>query len=387
MDVKAILLIGGHPHGAERVAGVPIAMLDVLGEPVVQRVAERISRLGVTGTTVISETDDTPSLAVRNRLRPDIHWTTVAEGELWRCAERQFNDYAQQGAELVLIVRVGAYLELDYEEFVQFHLDRGARTSVVTDMEGQSLDTFLVSASRRNDAAHLLRSELKSTRSERPEFKFGGFTNRLRNAAELRMLAMSSFAGECSIRPQGREIKPGVWAADSARVHRRARLLAPAYIGRHARIRASAVITRGSVVEHHSVVDCGTVVENSTILPHSYIGAGLDLTLSVVGFRQIMNLPRNAAVEIHDERLISTTSASAPVRTLNSAAELVSFLPKALFTGFSRKPAPACEAASLSEAVVAPSPALTSLPQEEQLRPSVPDFPPDFLTARRYGNE
>jgi len=387
MDVKAILLVGGHPNNSERIAGVPIALLDVLGEPVLQRVLDRISRLGITSTTVVSETEDNASLGVRNRLRPDINWVCTTSEDIWRAAEHQFNDYAQKGAELVLIARLGAFLDLDYEDFVQFHLDRGARVSVVTDEENFSYDCFLVSASRRNDAAHLLRNELRSTRGECQEFVFRGFANRLRNAGDLRALAMSAFAGDCSIRPSGEEIKPGVWASNTASVHRRARLLAPSFIGRHAKIRAAAVVTRGSVIEHHAIVDCGTVVENSSVLPHCYVGAGLDVSQSVVGLRQISSVPRNVSVEIQDERLIGVTPSSAPLRTLNSALTLVSYFPKSLFAGFTRKAPAACEAGTIPEAVNASSPALNAVPQNEEGRQHVSNFNPNFLTVRRYGNE
>jgi NDP-sugar pyrophosphorylase family protein len=387
MDVKAILLVGGHPKDAERVSGIPISLLDVLGEPVVQHVIERITRLGVTAITVVSETQDTAALGVRDRLRPDINWVATTAEDLWRAAEHQFNDYAQKGAELVLVARLGSFLDLDYEEFVQFHLDRGARVSVVTDPRGAELDCFLVNASRRNDAAHLFRNELKSTRTERQEFKFAGYFNRLRSAADLRALAMASFAGECSIRPAGTEIKPGVWAADTARVHRRARILAPAFIGRHSKVRASAVITRGTAIEHHSIIDCGTVIENSTILPHSYVGVGLDVMQSVVGFQQIQSLMRNTTVDIADERLLSMTSVSAPMRTLTSAVELLGFLPKSLISALSRRPPVACDSGSVPEAIATTSPALSAIPPNEEGHPSVPNFQTNFLTVRRYGNE
>jgi NDP-sugar pyrophosphorylase family protein len=385
MDVKAILLVGGHPKDSERIAGVPIAMLDVLGEPVLQRVLDRISRLGVTSTTVISETEDTPALGVRNRLRPDINWVCTTSEDLWRSAEHHFNEFAQKGAELVLIARLGAFLDLDYEEFVQFHLDRGARVSVVTDEQKYSYDCFLVSASRRNDAAHLLRSELHSTRSDCQEFVFSGYANRLRNASDLRALAMASFAGECSIRPSGEEIKPGVWASSDASIHRRARLLAPAFIGRHVKVRASAVLTRGSVIEHHAVIDCGTVIENSSVLPHSYVGAGLDVTQSVVGFRTIASVIRNVSVDIHDDKLIGITPASATARTISSAMNLASFLPRTLFG--TRKAPAACTTNNIPEAMTVSSPALNSVPQNEDGRPVVSNFNPNFLTVRRYGNE
>ncbi len=387
MDVRAILLVGGHPKDSERIAGVPIALLDVLGEPVVQRVLDRISRLGITSTTVISETEDTPSLGVRNRLRPDINWVCTTTTDLWRTAENHFNEFAQKGAELVLIARIGAFLDLDYEEFVQFHLDRGARVSVVTDEQNYSFDTFLVNASRRNDAAHLLRNELRSVRGECHEYVFPGYANRLRNAANLRSLTMAAFADECSIRPSGDEIKPGVWASNTASVHRRARVLAPAYIGRHATVRASAVLTRGSVLEHHAIVDCGTIVENSSVLPHCYVGAGLDVTQSVVGLRQISHVLRDVSVEIHDERLIGETSASAPLRTLNGAIQLAGFFPRALLSGFLRKAPAISTAASVPEVMNAPSPALNAIPQSEDGGPVVSNFNPNFLSVRRYGNE
>ncbi len=388
MDVKAILLVGGRPHDnqSEKIGNVPIALLDVLGEPVIQRVIERITHLGVTAITVVSETDDSVAPGLRNRLRPDIRWVNVKPGEVWRSAEQQFNDFAQNGAELVLIARVGPYLDLDYEEFVQFHLDCGARVSGVSDMIDEPLDCFLVTASRRNDAAHLLRSEFRETRSECHQFKFGGYFNRLKTAADLRALAMAAFAQECSIRPGGTQIRPGVWVEESARLHRRARVLAPAYIGRHSRIRASAVITRGSIVEHHSVIDCGTVVENSTVLPFSSVGAGLDVTHSVVGSRQISHLLRNVTVDIHDDRFLSTTPVNAPVRALGSAFDLLAYVPKTFINGFRRKPA-ACASDEIPEAVNAMPPALEAPADNQPDHKSVPAFPANLMTVRRYGNE
>ena len=118
-----------------------------------------------------------------------------------------------------------------------------------------------------------------------------------------------------AIRPVGKEIKPGVWVGEGARIHRKARVVAPAFIGAHSKIRASALITRGSVIEHHAEVDCGTVVENSTVLPFTYVGAGLDVMHSVVGFRRLSHLLRNVEVEISDDKLVGMSPASAVSRT------------------------------------------------------------------------
>lgn len=382
MDVKAIVLAGGS-NATEHIAGVPIGLLDVLGEPVVQRVLTRVEKLGVTSTAVVAE-HGCPLPGVRTSLRSNVKFVEAVNGDFWRCAEQQFNDFAQQGAELILLIRIGPYTELDYEDFVQFHLDRGARVSVAVNAEGESLDRFIISASRRNDAAFLLRNELKRPRTPCESYLYTGYINPLENAADLRHLALDGFAGLNTITPAGTEIKPGVWVADSARVHPGARVLAPAFIGARAKIRASAVITRGSVIEHHAVVDCGTVVENSTVLPFTYIGAGLDVSISVVGFRQISNLRRNATVEIGDARLISMTTTSAPLRTIGTAMDLVTFVPRSLVAGLRRsRNVPQ----SIPEAVAKPSAALASVPEDSSGQPTVASFQPNLMSARRYGNE
>ena len=120
-------------------------------------------------------------------------------------------------------------------------------------------------------------------------------------------------------------------------IHRDARIVAPAYLGAYARVRALAVITRGSVVERNSEIDCGTVVENSTVLPFSRIGAGLDVSFSVVGFRHIFHLQREVAVEIADERLLDMASTSVTVRALTDMVNLALYMPKSFAFELARK--------------------------------------------------
>jgi hypothetical protein len=182
------------------------------------------------------------------------------------------------------------------------------------------------------------------------------------------------------ITPRGTEIKPGVWAGENAQIHRKARVLAPSFVGANAKIRASAVLTRASVVEHHADIDCGTVVENTSVLPMSVIGAGLDLSHSVVGFRHIWNLKRDVEVEITDGKLVGALR-SAPRRVLANAARLAFFLPKvATQAAFGRRPRPDPE---ITEAVRLPAAALKH--HEEQ--PGEEPVTSDLISARRYGNE
>jgi hypothetical protein len=118
-------------------------------------------------------------------------------------------------------------------------------------------------------------------------------------------------------------------------------LVAPVYIGKHARVRTGAVITRGSALEHHSLVDCGTVVEDTSLLPFAAVGAGLDLAHAVVGGRQVVDLKRDVAVEIHDRTLVDELAHNAGVRVLAKAVGLAAYVPLQFLRGITgRDPLP-----------------------------------------------
>lgn len=390
MDVRAIVLVGpapeaSHVTGPGHIAGVPLPLLDVLGKPVLHRALERLRKFRVDEVTVICEAPDGPAAQFSSlAAHPGVRWISAARGEMWRRAEHVFADFVQAGAELVIAVRLGPYAEIAWDDIVQFHLDQRARvTSACRD--GSEFGVYVMSSSRRNDAAFLFRNRFTRCRVPCTQYDFAGYFNPLLGAADLRRLATDAFLGHADIAPAGREIKPGVWAAKGARIHRGARVLAPAFIGALARVRTAAVITRCSSVEHHAVVDCGTVVEDASLLPFSYLGAGLDLSHAVVGFRHLLHLRRNVEVEIADPKLLDMKSMYAPVRALASAASLAGFLPTQIFRGFfgrSHRQKPS----ALPDSVSAPSAALPS--------PAIPDaggspaeFPSNLAVARRYGNE
>ena len=126
------------------------------------------------------------------------------------------------------------------------------------------------------------------------------YANRLQSPRDFRRLVLDAFQGRCNLRPQGREVKPGVWICEGAQIERSARLVAPAFIGRNVQISDECLITRGSNVESNSIVDYGTVVEDSSILSNTYVGIGLDLSHSIVIGRSLLNLQHNVNLEITD---------------------------------------------------------------------------------------
>ncbi len=360
MDVKAIVLIGGW-HSAEApsnpsLSQLPYAAVDVLGRPVVEHAIDRLLERDIESVSVIVESCVAAQPFFRRAARPRVRWSEADHQGFWRTASSVFSDLAQSGAELVLVHRIGSYVELNWEELLQFHFDRKSRVTAVNDEQGR-LGVFLISASRRNDAAFLFRHRLEKCRVPCAEYETRGYVNRLRDIRDFRCLALDAFAQKNRLKPAGREVRPGVWVADGAQIHRGARVLAPAFIGARSKVRAAAVVTRCASLEHHTEVDCGTVVEDATLLPFTRIGAGLDVAHAVVGFHRLAHLRKKVEVEISDPKLVGMTSPYAPLRALGRAASLAAYLPSQILRGFFT-PSQREEPASLPEAVTAPSHAL-----------------------------
>ena len=365
MDVRAILVIGAPAGESEQIANQPLATLDVLGRPVAYHLAEHLRASGVEEISAVSAVERPSGFYRAADQGKAVHWIRSSEQELWRSCEHMFGEYAQNGAELLVVWRMGAYAELNLDALIQFHLDQQARITRVSDSEGP-LGIFVISASRRNDAAYLFRHQFEEFRTPPAEYKLEGYVNRLRNAHDLRRLTVDAFHQRINIKPAGKEIRPGVWVADGARIERGARILAPAFIGARSKVRASAVVTRATSLERHTEVDCGTVVEDSNILPFTYVGAGLDVSHSVVGHKRLAHLRRNIEVEIADTKLIDMLSQRPSVRALKSAAALAGLVPVELLRGLFTRPR---RQTPVPEAVHAPAAAVDTSEVPESKRP------------------
>jgi NDP-sugar pyrophosphorylase family protein len=386
MDIRGILLANSEQNVAEnQTLGTPLATLDVVGKSTLQRMAERLQQYGISSVSAVVETTSNPG--ARNfGLPSDVTCVSAAPDRFWRAAESVFNDMAQSGAELVILIRLGAYAEVDFEKQVQFHIDRKERVTRMAS-DDQMLEIFCISASRRNDAASLFRTQLAHCRSECPVLQHDGYVNPLASARDLRQFAIDILTRQAQTCPSGKEIKPGVWTAPGALIEKGARVLAPAFVGSLARIRSGAVITRCSSVERHAEVDCGTVVENSTVLPFSYVGAGLDLAHSIAGMGRIVNLHRDVTVTIADRKLLGSMSIAAGKRFVTSAAEAITYLPKLAFQGIFA--ANKAQKADLQTTLRKTTPALgTAAGFETSACDTEASHKfPNMVVARRYGHQ
>ena len=319
--IHALVLVGGR-QDSERFGQFPLALLDVLGRTVLLRTLDRIRAAGVGEIAVVSDTAPLPPHAP-----PDSRKFSVAGPQgFWDEARQQFRRLSRH-SECVLVIRLGAWAEVDFAAMVNQHRQSGSAIVRAFSPAGEALDVFVISSSSQAEAAALLRGELRDERVNASAHHTLGYVNPLSTPADLRALTLDAFAGDCEIHPCGRQLRPGVWVGKGARIHPCARVLAPAFIGDSCRIRREAVVTRGSSLEHHSEVDCATVIDNSNIMSYTRVGAGLDVEYSVVGFRQVHSLLQNAAVDIADPYLLDAATAQLSTRMTAALGWLLNLLP------------------------------------------------------------
>jgi hypothetical protein len=260
----------------------PWASMEVLGKAPIARVAEDLKK-NCTPVSVISND-------------PGSQDAGTPQASIADLAADRFANYKREGLGTVLIVRCGSYVELDVAEMLNFHQEQGVGVTRAFS-DDAPLDVWMVDPSGLPEHA----ATFSTLPCARPAiYRSQGYVNQLRTAHEFRRLVLDSLHSRCRLRPQGSEIKPGIWSAEGAQIERSARVVAPAYIGRDVHISAECLITRGSNVESNSRVDFGTAVEDSTILPNSYVGIGLDLSHSIVDGRNLLNLRHNVNLEITD---------------------------------------------------------------------------------------
>lgn len=373
--VRALVLLGGKA-GKECIGKYPLALLDVLGRSVLMRTLDRLRTAGVDEIALLSDTEPMAPHPTSTACT-----FTVASREcFWDEALQHFRRLARQ-SECVLVLRLGAWVEVDFAAMVDEFRCAGSVPMRAWSQRGEALDIFVISSGSQSEAAALLRGELRDKRIGMAEHKTCGYVNFLTGPADLRTLTLDAFAGVSEIRPCGTELRPGVWVGRGARVHRRARVLAPAFIGAFCTVHRAAIITRCSSLEHHSEVDCASMIENSTVLPYSRIGAGLELECSVVGFKQVHSLLRNTTVDIEDPHLIGTTSNHLYGRAFSAVNWLLtipaSAFWKSLFEslpGKMNRRMPDSATPTLTESSLAPIDS-----QTESYR--------EMAAMRRYGNE
>ncbi len=357
--------------------GLPLAQLDVLGASVAQRTADALLAAGVSAVTVLSAD---ARAEVPHVVAGPLRYVKSSSEELWNDARKLYEALAEGGADTVLLIRLNSYCEIDWKRLLARQQASTERLTRVWQSTTEPLDIYVVDPRFQRDTNFLFHNRLTHPRlaAGRYQVTEAEYVHGLRNARDLREIAADALNLGCAMRPVGREVRPGVWMAEGSRVDAGVRLVAPVYIGKRARVRMGAVITRGSALEHHSSVDCGTVIENTTVLPFATVGAGLELSQTIVGNHQVMDLKRNVAVDIYDHTLLDEAAHNAGVRLVSKAVSLATYIPMQFWRGITERHA----LPELSAGNVCAD--LKTISSEK--KPAAPALRPGFV-MERYGNQ
>ena len=285
----------------------PAALLEVLGEPVLHRVVEVLRRGQVETIFLVVDEHFRNHQAIRSLTAQRVHILSGPAQVLPSMVETAVKRCADLGSQNVIVMDTSAYLELDVNDFVQEHHKAGQKITVAYD-EGGPLHTAMVNGADGDIAATWMqRSFIYPQHTAR--YQHRAYVNRLQTAQDLRKLAKDALQHRCRIRPNGDELQPGVWVANTAHIHPSARLAGPAYLGPNSRLRSGVMVADCSTIERNCIVERGTLVNDSTILSGTYVGVCLDLAHVVVHQNCLMDVQRNVGIEMADS-LIGATSAS-----------------------------------------------------------------------------
>jgi hypothetical protein len=281
----------------------PFACVDLLGRTPVERMIDRFLSEDMAAVTVLVSSELCDVTSILQKFDFDEVDCQVVD-EVWFAANEVLRKYAASGIDRVVIATAGAYVECDLQDLFRFNREKGAGITRVFDGKGP-LDFWVAPTAITQDglqARQLL--EAQTDRTAKSSYFVKGYVNRLAHARDVRQCVADMLRGRCQAHPSGREMRPGVWFDDGAQVHKRARIVGPAYIGRGSQIREDTLVTRCSNVESFSCIDYGTVIEDSSVLTNSYVGIWLDVSHAVVRGNKLLNLGRDIVVEFSDSSVL-----------------------------------------------------------------------------------
>ncbi|MGA8540291.1 MAG: hypothetical protein WB566_12385 [Terriglobales bacterium] len=288
----------------------PLACVDVVGKSVLERTVERLLRAGVEIVTVLA------SASAFNRLAPfrtGFGKVMVrAVNDLRSAIDQQLSEYSQSGIEHAFVNSANAYAETDLLDLFYFHREAKQTITRTFDREG-ALALSVVDCARAQQLP--VGDSLSDGARNSPSYFIREYVIRLSHPRDLRQLGEDILRGRCERGPCGEKVRPGIWIADGAEVDRRARVVAPAYIGAGSKVLADTLITRFSVIERGCYIDCGSVIEDSSILPGTRVGIWLDVCHAIVEGSRILSLPRDVMIEISDPTIIRSL---VPIRRASS---------------------------------------------------------------------
>jgi NDP-sugar pyrophosphorylase family protein len=281
---------------------IPLALVEVLGRSTAERMVERFVRADVDVVSVLVEADGSN----RPRFVSTSKNTDVqVVKDVTAGIAQKLKEYSRNGIEHSFVVSGNVYAETDLLDLFYFHREARQTSTRAIDRQGP-LELWVVDCLKAQQED--LKSLLAKAETTRTSYFIREYVNHLTNARDLRRFASDVLRGRTVTRPPGKEIRRGIWMDEGAEVHKRSRVVAPAYIGRASKVMEDTLITRFTNIEKGCCVDYGTVIENSSVLENTHIGICLDVCHAVANGNRLLSLGRDVVVEISDPSVMRFNS-------------------------------------------------------------------------------
>lgn len=309
---------------AQHLSGV-----EILGCSMLERTIDRLlgAEVELVSVVVADEIGTAPQLPAKFK-----NVKVEVVNDVAMATTRILREYAQGGLDHSFVISGNIYTETDLLDLFYFHREGRQKVTRTHDSLGP-LELWVVDCAKAQyaDPDNLFSAASNVGSSNGGSFKNAAsyfvreYVARLDHPRDLRRVACDALRGRCAMRPTGQEMKPGIWVEDGAEVHRRARIVAPAFIGRGSKVKEDTLITRCSTIERGCYVDAGTVIEDSSVLPNTHIGIWLDVCHALASGNKLFSLERNVMVEISDANVMrangSARKEARNIRALSLANE------------------------------------------------------------------
>ena len=201
----------------------------------------------------------------------------------------------KQGIEQLLLIRLGAYAELDLLDILQFHRQSHNLTTEVFDQRGPLGVEIVHRASVTRDYVERrqMRNKLDGSR-----YRFHGYANRLCSAQMYRDLVCDALRRKCALRPRGTQLGEGVWVGEQTRIGDSVRLVGPCFVGDGTVLEEGVTVGPFASIENDSIIDCGTTIEGASILPQTFLAAGLKVRHSIIDGAHLEHLETGTTVDL-----------------------------------------------------------------------------------------
>lgn len=317
----------------------PLGCIDILGRSMLERTVERFVRSGTENVAVFVPEEASHALRPFSMRFENVEIHLVSD--VRSAITNKLQEYGSEGLNHAFVGSASLYTETDLLDLFYFH--REARQAATRAYDFQlPLNLWVVDCEKAQDMSpdRLLRLAPNSGRS----YVIRDYVSRTTHPRDVRRFVSDVLRGRCGARPSGVEAKPGIWIEEGAEIHRRARIVAPAYIGRGSKVMEDTLITRCSSIEAGCYVDYGTVIEDSSVLAQTHIGIWLDVRHAIGSGNKLCNLERNVILEISDPSIMrSACSARQETRKILENNHELQYVDKYLRKREKEKTTPAPE--------------------------------------------